>query len=503
MERLKPSLRIRRTRFLHLAICSVHFFPFLPQTAGIVKNSPAGFWLEKPVHFGYIKKRMREKDFDSARMSRQAVTIFRAALAEVDPECLIRKAVRRRGRRLLIQGKSIDLGSFENIFLVAFGKAAPYMAKSLSQVLGGRLSRGIAICRPDQSLSDNRILCLPGSHPLPDRKSVKAAQEILGLAKKAGQKDLVFVLISGGGSAQACLPQSPLTLAEKRWITKELLRAGASIAELNTLRKHISEIKGGRLAEAAFPAKVVNLVISDVIGNDLENIASGPSYWDSSTYEDAIGVLKKYGLWGKAPRSLREVLLSGATGKRPETLKRGNLVFKNVSTFLIGDNRQALEAAARKARGLGFHAAVLTASDSGEARMAARGYISLLENIAQSRKSPQKPFCLLAGGELTVRVKGKGRGGRNTEFVLAALTELGNELPLLVASLGSDGVDGATDAAGAWATPATAARARQLGLDAKKYLRNNDSYNFFKKAGGLIITGPTPTNVMDLRLFLL
>jgi glycerate 2-kinase len=446
---------------------------------------------------------MRKKDFDSPRMSRQAISIFKAALAEVDPENLIRKAVRRRGRRLSIQRKTFDLGSFENIFLVAFGKAAPFMAKSLLRILGGRLSRGVVVCRPDQSFSDDRILCLPAAHPLPDKRSVKAAEEIFDLVRKAGPKDLVFVLISGGGSVQTCLPQTPVTLAEKRWVTKELLRAGAGITELNAVRKHISEIKGGRLAEAAYPAKVINLVISDVIGNDLESIASGPTYWDSSTYDDALRVLKKRGLWKKALPSLRGLLLTGAQGKRPETLKRGNPVFKNVSTFIIGDNRQALKAAARKAMELGFRPSILTSSDSGEARKTARTYISLLGKIARSRRSPKKPLCLLAGGELTVRVKGKGRGGRNTEFVLAALTELGTKLPLLVASLGSDGVDGPTDAAGAWATPATAAKARELGLDAKEYLKKNDSYNFFKKTGGLIITGPTRTNVMDLRLFLL
>jgi glycerate 2-kinase len=446
---------------------------------------------------------VRKKDFDSARMSRQAISIFKAALAEMDPENLIRKAVRRRGRRLSIQKKTFDLGSFENIFLVAFGKAAPFMAKSLLRILGDRLSRGVVVCRPDQSFSDDRILCLPAAHPLPDKRSVKAAEEIFDLVRKAGPKDLVFILISGGGSAQICLPLSPVTLAEKRWVTKELLRAGAGITELNAVRKHISEIKGGRLAEAAYPAKVINLVISDVIGNDLESIASGPTYWDSSTYDDALRVLKKHGLWKEAPRSLRGLLLTGAQGKRPETLKRGNRVFKKVSTFIIGDNRQALKAAARKAMELGFRPSILTSSDSGEARKTARTYISLLGKIAPSRRSPKKPLCLLAGGELTVRVKGKGRGGRNTEFVLAALTELGNKLPLLVASLGSDGVDGPTDAAGAWATPATAARARELGLDAKEYLKKNDSYNFFKKTGGLIITGPTRTNVMDLRLFLL
>ncbi len=445
---------------------------------------------------------MREKGLIRADLPRRARSIFRAALAEVDPDNLIRKAVRRRGERLSIQGRTIDAGSFENIYLIAFGKAAPFMAKSLLRILGGRLSRGIVVCRPDHGLPDERILCLPAAHPLPDKKSVRAAKEIIGLAQQAGPKDLIFVLVSGGGSAQLCLPLRPATLAEKRWVTRELLGAGAGIAELNIVRKHLSAIKGGRLAKAAHPAKIVNLVISDVIGNDLENIASGPTYWDSSTYEDAVRVLKKYNLWTKAPHSLKKALLAGVRGKTEETLKRGDRVFKNVSTFIIGDNLLALKAAWRKARQLGFCPVILTSSDSGEAAEAARSYAFLLEGILRSRKSSRKPLCLLAGGELTVTIKGKGKGGRNTEFALAALIELEKKLPVLVASLGSDGVDGPTDAAGAMVTPATAARAKKLGLDPKKYLQNNDSYNFFKKAGGLIITGPTRTNVMDLRLFL-
>jgi glycerate-2-kinase len=446
---------------------------------------------------------MRKTDFDGARMSRQVMAIFKAALDEVDPGNLIRKAVRRKGRRLSIQGKMIDLGSLENIFLVAFGKAAPFMTTSLLRILGRRLSHGIVVCEPDQALSEDRILCLPAAHPLPDERSVKAAEEILALAQKAGPKDLVFVLISGGGSAQICLPAGPVALAEKRWVTKELLQGGAGITELNTVRKHLSAIKGGRLAEAAYPAKVVNLVISDVIGNDLENIASGPTYWDSSTYKGALQVLKEYNLWTGAPHSLRKVISAGARGKMAETLKRGDRIFKKVSTFIIGDNLAALKAAARKAKELGFHPVVLTSSDSGEARKAAKSYVALVEKIARSRKATKERLCLLAGGELTVTVKGKGRGGRNTEFALAALIELERKMPILVASLGSDGIDGRTDAAGAWVTPAAAARAKKLGLDPEKYLQNNDSYNFFKKAGGLIITGPTRTNVMDLRLFLL
>jgi len=438
---------------------------------------------------------------------KKAEKIYKAGLAEVDPENLIRKNVSIRKNKLTIHDKNFELTSFKNIFLVSIGKAAPFMAESLSRILGRRLKEGIALCLPEKKLTLGKIKCLPASHPLPDDKSVAAAERILELAGRAREKDLLFVLISGGGSSQVCLPAEGLSLEEKRLITAMLLKAGASIVELNTVRKHLSRIKGGRLAQAAFPATVINLIISDVIDNDLENIASGPSCWDSSTYADSFRVLNKYGLWDKSPGSAREIIEKGMRGRTSETLKREDPVFKQVYNFIIGDNLQALGEAKREAEALGFKALILTSSDRGEAREAARNYVSLLLNFARSKKPALFPSCLLAGGELTVTVRGKGEGGRNQEFVLAALREMKNRSEgisnWLILSLGSDGIDGQTDAAGAWAGPSTLRRTEHLGLDPQKYLDDNDSYNFFKQAGGLIITGPTKTNVMDLRFFLL
>jgi len=456
-----------------------------------------------------IKNRGRNNLPDAARK------IFRAALREVAADRLVRRNVRRQGAKLSIQGRVFDLSSYERVFLIAMGKAAPFMAESLARILGSRLTEGIAVCRPGQRISSDKIICLPAAHPLPDERSVRAARKIMALAHTAGPKDLVFVLISGGASAQVCLPRWPVTLAAKRSVTDSLLRAGADIVELNTIRKHLSAVKGGRLAAAAYPAAVVNLVVSDVIGNDLESIASGPAYWDSTTYADARHILKKCLLWTKAPASVRTVIEAGLSGRIPETLKKGDRAFRNVSTFVIGDNGTALRAAAGRAKKLGFRPVILCAGDSGEARDAAREYASAAAEIARSGKSRRVPLCLLAGGELTVTVKGKGRGGRNTEFVLSALLELMKRPPssstkavlhawnFLVASLGTDGRDGPTDAAGAWAKAATFLRAAKLGLSPVEYLERNDSYNFFKKAGGLIVTGPTRTNVMDLRLILL
>jgi glycerate-2-kinase len=436
-----------------------------------------------------------------------AERIFKAALEEVKPESLVRKSVSLEGEKIVIQGQSFSLARFDRIFLVSVGKAAPFMAKSLSDILGKRLEGGIAVCLPQTKKKLQRITCLPASHPLPDQKSLRAAQRILGLARGLGEKDLLFFLVSGGGSAQVCLPSSGVSLDEKRRLTEMLLSAGASIAELNTVRKHLSQIKGGRLARAAFPATVISLVISDVVGNDLENIASGPAHWDSSTYEDAYHVLKKYGLWSGAPLSVRAVIENGMEKRIEETVKREDLAFSHVHNFIIGDNLLALQAAERKAGELGFQTSILTSSDRGEAKEAAKNYVSLFLNSIQSIKASSKPVCLLAGGEITVTVRGKGRGGRNQEFVLAALDEMENHPEVipdwLILSLGSDGIDGPTDAAGAWAGPSILKKAKELSLNLRKYLADNDSYNFFKRVGGLIITGPTQTNVMDIRLFMI
>jgi glycerate 2-kinase len=295
-------------------------------------------------------------------------------------------------------------------------------------------------------------------------------------------------------------------------LTRDLLRAGASIRELNIVRKHLSGIKGGGLANAAAPATLLSLVISDVNGDDLETIASGPTYWDSSTFADAREILERYGVWQKAPASVRARIEAGDRGEAPETLKSDDPVFENAQAFVIGNNLTALRGARRRAEGLGFEPFILTSTDEGEACKAAHDYAAFIAGLACSMSTAPKPVCLLAGGELTVEVRGRGKGGRNTEFVLASLLEFAEEevasavsqgLEWLVLSIGTDGVDGPTDAAGAWADAATPDRAKPLGLDAEKHLDENDSYSFFEKTGNLVITGPTGTNVCDVRVFLI
>jgi glycerate-2-kinase len=478
-----------------------------------------------------------DEERDPETLIGQARDIYEAALGAVDPRRLVKTSVLREEVFLRIVGETYDLGQFENIHILAFGKAAEGMAEALAEILGDRLTGGLVILpapgRGQESAGKPharrgpKLEYLEAAHPLPDETSIEAARRALELAAKAGPKDFLLICISGGGSSLLCLPAPGIGLGEKKAVTLDLLRAGASIGELNTVRKHLSGIKGGHLAKAAFPAVVASLVVSDVSGDDLESIASGPAHGDSSTYADARDILERYGLWDGAPQSVQAHIEKGIRGQEPETLKSGDPVFTSVHEFVIGNNLTALRGARHEAERLGFEPFILTSSDEGEARTAARDYVAFIASLACSMSAAPKPVCLLAGGEVTVSVKGKGTGGRNTEFVLAALVEMGKEglgqvfcgicaLPedgggpagnrpfeWLALSLGTDGIDGPTDAAGAWAEASTAERARGLGLDPERYLDNNDSYNYFKKTGNLIITGPTGTNVCDVRLFLI
>jgi glycerate 2-kinase len=433
--------------------------------------------------------------------------IWRAAIAAVEPERLVRESVVREGGIVRIKGTTFDLAGFEKIFLIAFGKAAGAMSGALAEILGERLTSGIVVVPGPGAKTVPKLETIEASHPAPDVRSVEAARRALELAGKAGEKDLVFVCISGGGSSLLTLPADGITLEKKRRLTDDLLRAGASIGELNAVRKHLSAVKGGRLAKAAFPASVVTLVLSDVVGDDPGTIASGPTYWDASTFAEARGVLERYGLWDSAPAMVRARFDEGGRGEVEETLKEGDPVFARARAFIVGDNMTALRAAKNEADKRGFETVFLSSSDSGEARKVAANYAAFMAELACSAASLPRPLCLLAGGELTVTVKGRGRGGRNTEFVLASVVEMAKNdlegLDWLILSIGTDGIDGPTDAAGAWADASTAGCARALRLDPAAYLDDNDSYSFFKQTGYLIVTGPTGTNVMDLRVFLL
>ncbi|MBD3413568.1 MAG: DUF4147 domain-containing protein [Candidatus Aminicenantes bacterium] len=437
---------------------------------------------------------------------KSAEQIYQAALNAVSPKKLLKGQVSFKQGQLFVLKKQFDLTSFKHIYVAAFGKSAPQMADSLISILGKRVNGGIFL-RPDQeNQTISPLKAMKASHPYPDENSIRAAKKILCLAERLNENDLLITLISGGGSSHLCLPPPDVPLKEKSTVIQNLLLAGADIKELNTVRKHLSRIKGGRLARAAFPASVISLIISDVIGDDLETIASGPTHWDSTTFQHAVKILKKHRLWRDSPDCVRRFLRNGIKRKTMESLKKGDPAFKKVCNVIIGNNQTALKAASQSASRLGFKVLLLSSSEQGEARLKACEYVSLLLKSIQHAKPGLSTQCFLAGGELTVSVKGSGKGGRNQEFVLAFIKkarEAGiKQGGWVVLSMGTDGIDGPTDAAGAWGSLATLNRIEELSLKPGLFLDQNDSYHFFKKTGGLIKTGPTGTNVMDLRILL-
>ncbi len=428
-----------------------------------------------------------------------AQEILRAALDAVDPEEAVRSRLRPEGRDLLVGAEMRrDLGAFDRVLVVGAGKASAAMARAVEEVLGDKVIRGIVCVKYGHGLPLKRVEVLEAGHPLPDRAGEQAATRIVGLLESAGSRDLVISCISGGGSA--LLPLSAVGLEEKIELTGQLLASGADIHEMNAVRKHISLTKGGRLMAAAFPATVVNLVLSDVIGDDLDTIASGPFVPDGSTFQDALEILDRYGLMESAPKKIVKRLEEGAKGLIPETPKEGDEIFERCLNLIVGSNILCLEAAASKARELGYESIILSSRVRGDTSQAALFHAALAEEIHASANPVKPPACVLSGGETTVKVVGQGLGGRNQEFALC-LVEQASTLPnTLFLSAGTDGTDGPTDAAGAVADTTSLVRAKAMGLDPREFLRNNDSYHFFEPLGDLIITGPTRTNVMDLRI---
>ncbi|HID90896.1 TPA: glycerate kinase, partial [Candidatus Bathyarchaeota archaeon] len=335
---------------------------------------------------------------------------------------------------------------------------------------------------------------------IPDEDGVRGAEGIIRLASEAAEGDLVICLISGGGSALMPLPAAGIALRDVRRLTAALLRSGATINEVNAVRKHVSRLKGGQLARAAYPATLISLILSDVVGDPLDVIASGPTAPDTTTFDDAIRVLKAYGLWRDAPEPVRERLESGSRGEIPETPKPGDAIFDRTHNIVVGNNRLASLAACREARRRGFNALLLSSLIEGEARHIGTAYSGIVREILTSGNPVRRPAVVVAGGETTVTVKGRGKGGRNQELVLSASLGIEGLRGVAIASIGTDGVDGPTDAAGAIADGQTAVRARKRGLDARSFLADNDSYGFFTRLGDLILTGPTGTNVNDITV---
>jgi glycerate 2-kinase len=348
-----------------------------------------------------------------------------------------------------------------------------------------------------------RVRIQEAGHPLPDEKGLEGAKEMVKMLSHLTPKDLVLFLISGGGSALLPLPVEGITLAEKQATTQQLLSCGANIQEINTLRKHLSQIKGGGLAKMVFPATLVALILSDVVGDSLDAIASGPTVPDPTTYEDCARILNKYELWGKIPPSVAAHIREGMEGKKEETLKEGAPAFAGVYNLVVGNNLLAMQAAKKAAQALGYRTLLLSSLVEGETREVAKVHAAIAKEVLLSGNPIPPPACILTGGETTVTLKGKGKGGRNQEFALAGALEIAGWEEILMMSAGTDGTDGPTDAAGAFADGKTLNRARTMGLDPWSFLKENDSYHFFEKLGDLIISGPTGTNVMDLRILLI
>jgi glycerate 2-kinase len=427
--------------------------------------------------------------------------LLAAGLEAVDPASAVRRNVRRTREILHIGHTHYNLRKYRHIVVIGAGKASASMGAALEAVLGHRLAKGLVVVKYGHAVRTKRIRVVEAGHPLPDHNGQRAAAQILGLARSLSKDDLLLVLISGGASSLLPSPRPGLTLADKQKTTQLLLRSGATIQEVNAVRKHLSAIKGGQLL-AATPARVASLILSDVIGDDLEAIGSGPTAPDPTTYADACNVLHRFGLWRKVPSTVRTTLSRGVRRRVVETPKPGAALFRRVHNQVIGNNAGAVQAVAKAARKSRLHPLVLSTSLIGEARAAAKVFGAVARETVAFNRPVGRPACLIAGGELTVTVGGKGRGGRAQEFALAAALDMAGLHNVVVAGFATDGTDGPTEVAGAVVDGTTVSRARRLGMDPHRFLERNDSYRFFKRIGGHIATGPTHTNVNDLYLLL-
>jgi glycerate 2-kinase len=442
---------------------------------------------------------------ESTPWGQQVSTVLEAALQAVDPATAVAESMQLEGDLLTVGEKTYDLSHFRRVLLVGAGKAGAPMASAVADILGERLDTGTVIVKQgyaggfDASTRfKQRVKILEASHPLPDLRGVEATQDILALAQNAGQADLVICLISGGGSALLTAPVQGVAMDELQTLTDQLLVCGATINEINALRKHLDRVKGGKLARIAAPAALVTLVLSDVVGDPLDVIASGPTVPDTTTFEDAWQVLKRYKLLENSPPGVRRALQEGRQGNLSENPQADAYFFHNTQTVIIASNQQAAQAGSEKARQKGFNTMLLTTFLQGEARQAGQTLAAVARQIAAHNQPLGRPACVVVGGETTVVVQGDGLGGRNLELALGAVRELEDLPQVALISLASDGGDGPTDAAGAVVTGETLQQASQRGLVPEDYLARNDSYHFFEPLGGLLRPGPTQTNVNDL-----
>jgi glycerate 2-kinase len=427
--------------------------------------------------------------------------IWEAALDAANPATCIRKFVSLNGDALSVGGRNIPIRG--RVIVIGTGKASARMAQVIEDILGGRISAGIVSTKYGHALPLQRIRLVEAGHPIPDAAGVQAVQGTRQNVQGLTKDDIVLCLISGGGSALWPSPAGGITLDEKQKVTQLLLRAGATILELNAVRKHLSDIKGGQLARWASPAHVISLIISDVVGDPMDFIGSGPTAADTTSFADALAIIEKYGV--DVPASVRKRFEEGVARRIADTPKPGDPVFDHVENHIIANNRLLVEAATAKARELRFNTLVLATEIEGEARDVGGVFAAISREIMASGKPIPVPACVLAAGETTVTVRGHGVGGRNQEMALAwaiAMASRASANSVCFASVASDGTDGPTDAAGGIVDALTCARATELGMTPAKFLQNNDSFHLLKATGDLIVTGPTHTNLMDLQILL-
>jgi len=425
------------------------------------------------------------------KIRKDILDIFTSAIDSVNPYDIVKSKF--DGKKIIFESKIIDLSDFKNIFLIGFGKASVGMAQGVCDSID--IKKGIVITNdPNSKVKNKTIFTLTGAHPLPNKKSIENTNKVIDLVKKCNKNDLLIVLISGGGSSLLCKPRVDIEDLQKT--INLLLKSGANINEINTIRKHLSLIKGGQLINY-IKCTVISFIISDIIGDPLEFIASGPTYPDSTTYCDAQKIFLKYGIWNKIPFSVKKVIEDGIKENISETLKKNNPIFKSVYNFLVANNEIACKAAEKKACELGYSTMLLTTALNGEARKVGK----FLVEKATTYNTCTKKIAFISGGETTVKIIGDGKGGRNLEMVLSGVKQLSNK-DIIFASLATDGIDGNCNAAGAIADPYTYIYSQKKKLEPNKFLNENNSYEFFKNLGDLLITQKTGTNVMDIQILI-
>lgn len=430
-----------------------------------------------------------------------AVTrILSAALSAVEPAAAVQRFLKRDGMILRVGEQHYDLTQYQRVFVVGAGKAGTPMAHAVADVLGDDLYDGCVVVKEGHAATttSDQLTIIEAGHPVPDARGVAGGQRVAELLAQTNEQDLIITVLSGGGSALLTLPVDGVSLADLQSLTSTLLSCGASIDEINTLRKHLDQVKGGGLAQLARPSTLITLILSDVVGNPLNVIASGPTVPDPTTFADALAIIERYAVANHVPPSIMEYLQRGLAGEFPETLKPDDAHSINVQNVLIGSNELAAESALMAAQTEGFHTMLLTTFLQGEAREIGRALAAIGRELAATGRPLARPACVVVGGETTVTLRGSGRGGRNQELALASVADLSGLDGIALITLATDGGDGPTDAAGAVVTGTTLQRAQEMNLDPADYLARNDAYPFFASLGDLLLPGPTYTNVNDL-----